>query len=105
MLVSFYFPVHPCDTDNGGCSNKCKRIKESGVCECPEGFVLQEDGKKCEKGETPNPLRPCDTEDNAGCEHLCEEVGTNAVCKCKKNFILDKDGKNCSEGIGISHLG
>ena len=46
------FPlVHPCDeSDNGGCSQICNKIKEKHECSCEAGFLLGGDNTTCNKG-------------------------------------------------------
>ena len=45
-------PVHPCETkDKGGCSHTCNVGDGDEVrCSCPQGSLLEEDMKTCEKG-------------------------------------------------------
>ena len=43
--------VHPCDKeDKAGCSHECERDGALFKCICREGFTLDYDGKKCNKG-------------------------------------------------------
>ena len=45
--------VHPCSVDNGGCQWLCvsSTINNQlvGVCKCPVGFLLLEDGWSCKE--------------------------------------------------------
>uniref|UniRef100_A0A673G160 Low-density lipoprotein receptor-related protein 1-like n=1 Tax=Sinocyclocheilus rhinocerous TaxID=307959 RepID=A0A673G160_9TELE len=55
MDVHIYHPCrqpevtnHPCQTDNGGCSNLCLLSPGGGYkCACPTNFYLAADGKQC----------------------------------------------------------
>lgn len=39
---------HPCQVDNGGCSNLCLLSPGGGYkCACPTNFYLAADGKQC----------------------------------------------------------
>lgn len=39
---------HPCQSDNGGCSNLCLLSPDGGYkCACPTNFYLAADGKQC----------------------------------------------------------
>ena len=54
ILCSVIFDLlleHPCETDNGGCQQKCNIKGKEFACSCKKGFQLAEDGKACEKGE------------------------------------------------------
>ena len=43
--------VHPCDKeDKAGCAHECERDGALFKCICKEGFTLDNDGKKCNKG-------------------------------------------------------
>ena len=39
--------INECALGNGGCQYKCKNSGGSFTCECPEGTVLNADGKTC----------------------------------------------------------
>ncbi|XP_039602497.1 low-density lipoprotein receptor-related protein 1-like isoform X2 [Polypterus senegalus] len=69
---------HPCQTDNGGCSNLCLLSPGGGYkCACPTNFYLAADGKKCLSNCTASQFVckndkcipfwwKCDTEDDCG---------------------------------------
>ena len=38
---------NPCDHNNGSCSHLCINDRQHGVCRCPSGLKLNEDGKHC----------------------------------------------------------
>ena len=43
--------VHVCLKSNGGCQHVCRKDGRKAICECNEGFQLEEDGRTCVKGE------------------------------------------------------
>lgn len=48
MLFLVVVTNHPCQTDNGGCSNLCLLSPGGGYkCACPTNFYLAADGKQC----------------------------------------------------------
>ena len=40
MFVYFAFPEHPCEINNGGCSNTCKKNGPNALCQCPVSSKL-----------------------------------------------------------------
>uniref|UniRef100_A0A672MHR9 LDL receptor related protein 1 n=1 Tax=Sinocyclocheilus grahami TaxID=75366 RepID=A0A672MHR9_SINGR len=85
MDVHIYHPCrqpevtnHPCQTDNGGCSNLCLLSPGGGnKCACPTNFYLAADGKQCMSNCTASQFVckndkcipfwwKCDTEDDCG---------------------------------------
>ncbi|XP_026096551.1 low-density lipoprotein receptor-related protein 1 isoform X3 [Carassius auratus] len=85
MDVHIYHPYrqpevtnHPCQTDNGGCSNLCLLSPGGGYkCACPTNFYLAADGKQCMSNCTASQFVckndkcipfwwKCDTEDDCG---------------------------------------
>ncbi|CAB1353952.1 unnamed protein product, partial [Coregonus sp. 'balchen'] len=69
---------HPCQTDNGGCSNLCLLSPGGGYkCACPTNFYLASDGRRCMSNCTASQFVckndkcipfwwKCDTEDDCG---------------------------------------
>ncbi|XP_069042806.1 low-density lipoprotein receptor-related protein 1 isoform X2 [Lepisosteus oculatus] len=69
---------HPCQTDNGGCSNLCLLSPGGGYkCACPTNFYLSNDGRTCMSNCTASQFVckndkcipfwwKCDTEDDCG---------------------------------------
>ncbi|XP_066526626.1 low-density lipoprotein receptor-related protein 1-like isoform X2 [Hoplias malabaricus] len=85
MDIHIYHPYrqpevtnHPCQTDNGGCSNLCLLSPGGGYkCACPTNFYLAADGKQCMSNCTASQYVckndkcipfwwKCDTEDDCG---------------------------------------
>uniref|UniRef100_A0A674B2L0 LDL receptor related protein 1 n=1 Tax=Salmo trutta TaxID=8032 RepID=A0A674B2L0_SALTR len=85
MDVHIYHPYrqpevanHPCQTDNGGCSNLCLLSPGGGYkCACPTNFYLASDGRRCMSNCTASQFVckndkcipfwwKCDTEDDCG---------------------------------------
>uniref|UniRef100_A0AAR2JKN9 EGF-like domain-containing protein n=1 Tax=Pygocentrus nattereri TaxID=42514 RepID=A0AAR2JKN9_PYGNA len=85
MDIHIYHPYrqpevtnHPCQTDNGGCSNLCLLSPGGGYkCACPTNFYLAADGKQCMSNCTASQFVckndkcipfwwKCDTEDDCG---------------------------------------
>ncbi|KAK7915952.1 hypothetical protein WMY93_011713 [Mugilogobius chulae] len=62
---------HPCQINNGGCSNLCLLSPGGGFkCACPTNFYLAADNKQCLSNCTASQCIPfwwkCDTEDDCG---------------------------------------
>ncbi|KAJ8403984.1 hypothetical protein AAFF_G00343340 [Aldrovandia affinis] len=85
MDIHIYHPYrqpevtnHPCQTDNGGCSNLCLLSPGGGhKCACPTNFYLANDGRQCMSNCTASQFVcqndkcipfwwKCDTEDDCG---------------------------------------
>uniref|UniRef100_A0A8C8C7J0 EGF-like domain-containing protein n=1 Tax=Oncorhynchus tshawytscha TaxID=74940 RepID=A0A8C8C7J0_ONCTS len=85
MDVHIYHPYrqpevanHPCQTNNGGCSNLCLLSPGGGYkCACPTNFYLASDGRRCMSNCTASQFVckndkcipfwwKCDTEDDCG---------------------------------------
>ena len=85
--------MHPCDREGkAGCEQTCSKKGDETVCECGVGFILNKDGKKCDK------VHPCDRKDMKACEQVCNKNGDKAECSCNKDFKLKEDGTSCEEG-------
>ncbi|KAJ8299885.1 hypothetical protein KUTeg_021404 [Tegillarca granosa] len=46
-IISLTEHKRPCEDGNGGCQHICIHTRDSYVCQCPFGFKLAADGKKC----------------------------------------------------------
>merc|ERR1712168_244369 len=42
-------PKHPCNINNGGCNQICRKIGKKAQCRCKSGFILGKDKKTCTK--------------------------------------------------------
>uniref|UniRef100_A0A8C6TXE9 Matrilin 2 n=1 Tax=Neogobius melanostomus TaxID=47308 RepID=A0A8C6TXE9_9GOBI len=72
-----------------GCQHICANIpKESYICKCGRGYVLNPDKHTCRK------VDHC-ADGRHGCEQEFENTNKACVCKCKKGFTLRPDGKTC----------
>merc|ERR1711970_395609 len=40
-------PKHPCNINNGGCNQICRKIGKKAQCRCKSGFILGKDKKTC----------------------------------------------------------
>merc|ERR1712212_1452032 len=40
-------PKHPCNINNGGCNQICRKIGKKAQCRCKSGFILGKDQKTC----------------------------------------------------------
>lgn len=61
---------HPCQKDNGGCSNLCLLSPGGGhKCACPTNFYLAADGKQC--------LSNCTASQVSSSAHQCPESDLN----------------------------
>lgn len=48
VFLPLLVPNHPCQSNNGGCSNLCLLSPGGGhKCACPTNFYLGADGKTC----------------------------------------------------------
>ena len=82
-----------CDYNNGGCEHKCTDTEDSYVCECNEGFFLQENNRGCQR--QPDYI-DCDYF-FGGCDHSCVrgDDDTPDSCRClSAGFRLVED-KHC----------
>ena len=47
FILLLYSDNDECSADNGGCSHTCVNIPGGHRCECPDGYTLNNDGRKC----------------------------------------------------------
>ncbi|NXA33657.1 MATN2 protein, partial [Eudromia elegans] len=77
-----------CAESNHGCEQLCLNTGDSYVCQCSEGFVINEDLKTCTRVDY------CALSDH-GCEHLCVNGDRSYTCQCFEGYRLRSDGKTC----------
>ncbi|NWR91700.1 MATN2 protein, partial [Furnarius figulus] len=80
--------VDHCAENNHGCEQLCLNTGDSYVCQCSEGFVINEDLKTCTRVDY------CALSDH-GCEHLCVNGDRSYTCQCFEGYRLRNDGKTC----------
>ncbi|NXX78748.1 MATN2 protein, partial [Urocolius indicus] len=80
--------VDHCAESNHGCEQLCLNTDDSYVCQCSEGFVINEDLKTCSRVDY------CALSDH-GCEHLCVNGDRSYTCQCFEGYRLRNDGKTC----------
>ncbi|NWS09082.1 MATN2 protein, partial [Motacilla alba] len=80
--------VDHCVESNHGCEQLCLNTGDSYVCQCSEGFVINEDLKTCSR------VDHCALSDH-GCEHLCVNGDRSYTCQCFEGYRLRNDGKTC----------
>ncbi|KFV69187.1 Matrilin-2, partial [Dryobates pubescens] len=80
--------VDHCAESNHGCEQLCLNTDTSYVCQCTEGFVINEDLKTCTRVDY------CALSDH-GCEHLCVSGDRSYTCQCLEGYRLRSDGKTC----------
>ncbi|CAM9158190.1 unnamed protein product [Bubo scandiacus] len=76
----------PCRLANGGCEGTCREEGGRPHCSCPDGKVLEADGRNCRS--------PCA---GAPCKHHCIVTGTTFVCMCDSGYQLAADGSSCED--------
>ncbi|NWQ68117.1 MATN2 protein, partial [Neopipo cinnamomea] len=80
--------VDHCAESNHGCEQLCLNTDDSYVCQCSEGFVINEDLKTCTRVDY------CALSDH-GCEHFCVNGDRSYTCQCFEGYRLRNDGKTC----------
>ena len=48
FIISLCLDINECEIDNGGCEHKCINVILSFMCDCNEGYHLEENGRTCE---------------------------------------------------------
>eukprot|EP00062_Callorhinchus_milii_P010308 gi/632955011/ref/XP_007893261.1/ PREDICTED: matrilin-2 [Callorhinchus milii] len=86
-----------CGTIDHGCEHICINTVGSYICQCKEGYVLNNDKKTCRR------IDSCAL-GNHGCEHRCINTETSFICQCHDGYTLNPDGKSC-ERINLCALG
>nr|XP_019942023.1 PREDICTED: fibulin-2-like [Paralichthys olivaceus] len=104
------------------CQHKCTNVWGSYLCECHQGYILQEDRHSCAPVSTdednrvredgpavvptqttttstttssPVRLNPC--KENGPCSQQCTAVAGQARCSCFPGFSLMTDGRMCED--------
>ncbi|MBN3308470.1 MATN2 protein, partial [Amia calva] len=80
--------VDHCAVNGHGCEHLCLNTDESFICQCYEGYILNDDLKSC------NRMDYCAVNAN-GCEHFCVNTDKSYVCQCFEGYMLNDDGKTC----------
>ncbi|NXY89173.1 MATN2 protein, partial [Alcedo cyanopectus] len=80
--------VDSCAESTHGCEQLCLNTGDSYLCQCFEGFVINEDLKTCTRVDY------CALGDH-GCEHLCVSGDRSYTCQCFEGYRLRGDGKTC----------
>ncbi|NXM30369.1 MATN2 protein, partial [Oxyruncus cristatus] len=88
MAICAAMRVDHCAESNHGCEQLCLNTGDSYVCQCSEGFVINEDLKTCTRVDY------CALSDH-GCEHLCVNGDRSYTCQCFEGYRLRNDGKTC----------
>uniref|UniRef100_H3AHJ8 VWFA domain-containing protein n=1 Tax=Latimeria chalumnae TaxID=7897 RepID=H3AHJ8_LATCH len=91
-----------CAVENHGCEHLCVNVPGSYICQCREGYKLNEDRKTCSikinsassEGSQLG-IDFCASGDH-GCEHYCVNTEDSYVCQCHQGFTLNPDGRTCS---------
>ncbi|XP_064301601.1 thrombomodulin [Phalacrocorax carbo] len=76
----------PCRLANGGCEGDCREEGGEPRCSCPDGKLLDADGRSCRS--------PCA---GAPCQHHCIVTGTTFFCMCELGYRLAADGSSCED--------
>lgn len=117
--------VDHCAQQDHGCEQLCLNTEDSFVCQCSEGFVINEDLKTC-SSEFPLPLWEVTPQDSHhpnpeasltspkphlvfcfagvdycllsdhGCEYACVNTDRSFSCRCPEGHVLRSDGKTCA---------
>ncbi|KFU96260.1 Matrilin-2, partial [Chaetura pelagica] len=88
MAIRAEMRVDHCAESNHGCEQLCLNTGDSYICQCSEGFVINEDLKTCTRVDY------CALSDH-GCEHLCVNGDRSYTCQCFEGYRLRNDGKTC----------
>ncbi|XP_033742072.1 fibrillin-2-like [Pecten maximus] len=73
------------------CEYECQNDEGSFSCQCPEGFVLMEDGRTC------TDIDECETDDG-GCNVTCVNTLGSFHCACPyPGFLLSNDSISCDD--------
>ncbi|XP_078488473.1 collagen alpha-1(XII) chain-like isoform X1 [Ciona intestinalis] len=79
--------VDECEIGNYTCEQLCHNTEGSYICECYDGFALNDDQTTCYDAD------PCLSNP---CSHICTVTGHgNFLCSCPLNMELDGSGSHC----------
>eukprot|EP00058_Branchiostoma_floridae_P009650 XP_002595138.1 hypothetical protein BRAFLDRAFT_67927 [Branchiostoma floridae] len=75
-----------CATNDHSC-DFCQNMAGSYRCYCPDGYLLDDDGKTCVD------INECAGAN--GCEEICMNTNGSYACACLPGFYLDGNGLSC----------
>ncbi|XP_019110268.1 matrilin-3 isoform X5 [Larimichthys crocea] len=71
------------------CQHICTNNRNSYICKCRVGYVLNMDQKTCSRSDA--------CAQGHDCQHICINNGDSYNCKCRVGYVLNADQKTCSQ--------
>ncbi|CAD5112969.1 DgyrCDS2174 [Dimorphilus gyrociliatus] len=80
--------IDECKAIPSPCSQRCVNTRGSYRCECYDGFILDDSGRKCIDHDE------CNT-NNGGCKDVCQNSLGSYSCSCRSGYNIGNDGISC----------
>ena len=99
--------INECDLNIDGCDQICVNTVGSFLCNCTDGFIVNEDGFSCDgkkRHEYWYFIFHCslflpDVDECAldidGCDQGCNNTVGSFNCTCMEGYVLNEDGFTC----------
>lgn len=100
--------IDECALEVDRCEQNCHNMIGSYMCDCGEGYIVDDDGLGCEGGYGillainhiailclfPSDIDECG-DGSSNCEHMCNNTVGSYLCSCYPGYLLTNNSFSC----------